>query len=170
MFTDLPGLGAGGSCGPCNGPGIPPRRRCSVRMGTNYYLRRPAKRAAFGRVYVTSETKPDDLHIGKSSAGWCFGLRVYPGEPDKPQNLDEWRAAFAMGTIVDEYGSECTATEMIRCIELRAHHAGGCDWTPATYERNQGEPGPRGLVRHKIGGLCVAHGEGTYDIMVGEFF
>lgn len=54
-------------------------------MGTNYYLR------------LKSEICPhcgrgDEglLHIGKSSAGWCFSLHVM----NRIQSLDDWKKAF----------------------------------------------------------------------------
>lgn len=34
---------------------------------------------------------------------------------------------------------------------------------------NHAEPGPNGLLRHKIGPYCLGHGEGTWDLMPGEF-
>jgi len=35
---------------------------------------------------------------------------------------------------------------------------------------NQAEPGPDGLARHKVNdGHCIGHGEGTWDLIIGEF-
>jgi len=47
-------------------------------MGTNYYLQ--------GKVCVhCGVADGGPLHIGKSSAGWNFGLRIYPeGEDSWP--------------------------------------------------------------------------------------
>ena len=62
-------------------------------MGTNYYL------------YEGSEACPtckrpfEPLHIGKSSAGWCFSLHVIPEEGIN--TLDDWRTRWGTpGTII----------------------------------------------------------------------
>ena len=52
-------------------------------MGTNYYLTYPEERCAHcGSV---NPTRPD-LHIGKSSAGWHFGLRGYEAGRGESEN------------------------------------------------------------------------------------
>jgi hypothetical protein len=58
-------------------------------MCTNYYLKHP------DGLY---------LHIGKSSAGWCFSLHVMPEAGIN--SLDEWRSLFCdpYALIQDEYG------------------------------------------------------------------
>lgn len=111
-------------------------------MGTNYYLRwNPC--AACGR-------GEDDLHIGKSSAGWAFSLNTHPD--NGIESLDDWKAAWADRAIRDEYGSTITPAEMERIIEAR--------------EAWQDRP----LARHQVDGRhCLAHGPGSYDIMRGEF-
>lgn len=115
-------------------------------------------------------------HIGKSSAGWCFSLHVdYAGE-DGVHSLEDWKREFAKaGTrIVDEYGDTRTAAEMLDTITNRS-------WTPSIHRyvgyasradfhrSNESQDGPFGLLRHKLGGRCVGHGEGTYDLITGEF-
>ena len=30
-------------------------------------------------------------------------------------------------------------------------------------------PGPNGLLRHRIGEHCIGHGDGTWDLIRGEF-
>jgi len=43
--------------------------------------------------------------------------------------------------------------------------------TEADFHReNHSEPGPNNLVRHKIDDVhCIGHGEGTWDLITGEF-
>lgn len=152
-------------------------------MGTNYYLESTARLPpAFGRPRI---------HIGKSSAGWCFALHAYPhflcdyevSEVDhhRPTNLGQWLAlmeatsADGSARIVDEYGAVVSVDEMVETITRRSWMRG--EGVPAMYgswaefhQINQSEPGPNGLVRHKMDGKhCVAHGDGTWDLIVGEF-
>ena len=112
-------------------------------MGTNYYLRQqPCSQC--GHV-------PAELHIGKSSAGWNFGLRIYPkidGKPvrvlgqlvrlgavdhdvllklwnvDEICELDDWRPLFDRFPIFDEYDSPVSVDDMIATITARAHPNG----------------------------------------------
>ncbi len=117
-------------------------------MGTNYYLK--------GKACPVCKHE-EGLHIGKSSAGWCFGLHVYPDdewaeEPNgKPKSLADWVERFnnPIYTIEDDYGTAVSPSDMIDNITIRSH--------------------PRGLSRH-TGLGCIGLGEGTYDLMVGEFF
>ena len=119
-------------------------------MGTNYYLR--------GKgcpVCKHGET----THIGKSSAGWVFSLRVYPDDEwdekpnGLPKSLTDWVNIFNSPAyvVVDEYGKTVTSEAMIATITERSH--------------------PRGeLRRHPVDGdHCVAQGDGTYDLIAGEF-
>ena len=62
-------------------------------MGTNYYLTEDCE--CCGRAFP-------DLHIGKSSGGWCFSLHVIPSEG--LNSLDEWESRFSCGVITNEYG------------------------------------------------------------------
>lgn len=65
-------------------------------MSTNYYLRGAAACAHCGRGADLGR------HIGKSSSGWAFGLRIYPDEGIA--SLDDWRPLFERHGVVDEYG------------------------------------------------------------------
>lgn len=71
--------------------------------------------------------------------------------------------------ILDEYGELLSAQEMIERIEKREWKrkenisADYLEQNNATYDE------PSGLLRHKIGFLCVENGPGTYDYMDGEF-
>lgn len=126
-------------------------------MGTNYYLsERPACKCC-GRDYPA-------LHIGKSSAGWCFSLHVIPEEG--LNSLEDWESRFQDGTITTEYGNVLTPAEMADVIRNRSWaHRGDFDFL-----RNQAQEGPNGLVRHRVDGMhCVGHGDGTWDYITGEF-
>ena len=124
-------------------------------MGTNYYLKAP------GDVL---------LHIGKSSSGWCFSLRVYPVLGIK--TLNDWKFIFCdpYALIEDEYGRFLTPSEMLNVINNRS-------WAPAldlyayaVYTKNHTEPGPNGLLRCKVDGdHCIGHGEGPWDYIVEDF-
>lgn len=158
-------------------------------MGTNFFLESTAKLPpAFGR---------PRLHIGKSSAGWCFALRVYPKflcdwpedtldgvslDDHQPVNLGQWlglmeaTAAAGSARILDEYHRVLSLEEMRskileRSWERKKDYPDPFYDSEAEFHRlNQSERGPNGLVRHQIDGRhCIAHGEGTWDLIVGEF-
>jgi hypothetical protein len=135
-------------------------------MGTNFYLYNRADPCpTCGR----SDPPSDRLHIGKSSAGWCFSLRVYPDVADLPNNLEEWKKLWGKPgfVIVDEYSMVISQDEMLAKITKR--ESGSTGRSREFYERNGGEEGPNGLIRHKLGVSCVAHGDGTYDLVEREF-
>ncbi len=123
-------------------------------MGTNFYLRANPKCEHCGR-------GPErGLHIGKSSGGWTFGLRIYPPEQhwqvrdfDKDiaslTTLDEWLPLIAKHGVLDEYGRDVSYDDMIACITKRSH--------------------PNGLLRREHPMLKAEPGEGTYDLVPVEF-
>lgn len=114
-------------------------------MGTNYYLHPKPPCTACGRPH-------EALHIGKSSSGWCFSLHVMP--EDGIASLDDWRRLWSQpeARILDEYGEPVTVDEMERKITERSHRLGG------------------ELRRHDLDGShCIAHGPGTWDLIVGDF-
>lgn len=106
-------------------------------MGTNYYLEAKPACKECGRPH-------ERRHIGKSSAGWVFSLRIYP---EGPRNLEDWIALFyeADAQIFDEYGTQLTPEAMIEKIAGRSH--------------------PKGLQR----GTDGRHGPGTWDYCEYEF-
>lgn len=135
-------------------------------MGTNYYMMSNACQHC-GR-------GEQELHIGKSSMGWCFSLNTHPD--DNIHSLEDWRAAWAANPIRDEYQQAITPAEMERIITQRVGRFPdkgaplGYESRERFFEMNDAEPGPCGLLRHRVDGRhCIAHGEGTYDIMRGEF-
>lgn len=109
-------------------------------MGTNYYLEAKPPCKECGRPH-------ERKHIGKSSAGWVFSLRVYP---EGPRNLEEWIAEFFKPEtqIVDEYEKPVTPEAMVKNIAGRSH--------------------PQGLRRGPENHECK-HGPGTWDYAEYEF-
>lgn len=140
-------------------------------MGTNYYWHPPPaeKCPTCGHA-----EKRDAIHIGKSSVGWCFSMHVVPEE--RLNNLADWVARWVTGRIEDEYGREVPGGEMFAIITKRDRSKipdicppnGYTTWT-AFHVANNSEPGPLGLWRHRIGRYCVGHGEGTWDLIPGDF-
>ena len=89
------------------------------------------------------------MHIGKSSAGWVFSLRVYRNSWDNgPENWEDWLAEIVnpSNAIWDEYGNRISAEAMIDCVT------------------NRGD----GLRRHHDM-PDVEHGPGTYDYINTEY-
>lgn len=131
-------------------------------MGTNYYLHKQTFPACecCGR-----PAEVERLHIGKSSGGWCFLLHVEPEEGihDLLDWVALWRSPGAL--IRDEYGRETSPEKMLCTIVSRGGEIGAS----VPLIRGGGEPGPRGLFRTPIAGTCIGHGEGTWDLKVGEF-
>jgi len=125
-------------------------------MGTNYYLRGNPACPHCGRC-------PDQgLHIGKSSSGWTFGLRVYTDDAwrvadfaagiGQIHTLADWLPLFDRFGVLDEYGDEVEAAEMIEIITERT-------------TRN-----PTGLLRRTSPLLRAAVCDGdTYDLVPVEF-
>jgi len=134
-------------------------------MGTNYYLR---PRGGSVCEHCGRGDDVEELHIGKSSFGWCFSLHIIPelGIND----LADWLPLFESGQIRDEYGETISAAEMLSLITERGDPANSRKMKdPGWYTSNHAEPGPNGLARHRLGWHCVKQGEGTWDCVTGEF-
>ena len=140
-------------------------------VGTNYDWR--------SKICLTCGHAAEERHIGKSSGGWCFALHVYPEEGI--QSLADWMKKWAEdphGVIRNEYDEIVPTEDMISTITRRSWPVGD-DVAPSLkwFEANHAEPGPYGLARHKIdrgrageyGSGCIEHGEGTWDLITGEF-
>ena len=90
------------------------------------------------------------LHIGKSSAGWCFAVNVHPD-----RGIETWEAwkdllTQSKATIINEYDEPVSLDELIYNVENRSH--------------------PNGLKRHEVDGrYCVSNGVGTWDCLTGDF-
>lgn len=139
-------------------------------MGTNYY-------------FYKKRAREHSYHIGKSSAGWCFSLHVYPEHGIN--TLADWKLKFALPNYVikDEYGKKISAQEMISIITVRSGtfdksgpfpsdniFFNNCSGWGDYLRRNNAVLGPNKLMRHKIAeGICVGHGEGTWDYLIGDF-
>lgn len=124
-------------------------------MSTNYYT---SKRCAHCN-------HDERLHIGKSAGGWCFSLATHPEQGIA--SLDDWRRKFVDPDIIieNEYGSVQTPAEMLDIITKRSSSGEHRSGVPG-----QCEPGPNGLRRCTIDGRhCIGHGDGTWDIMAGDF-
>lgn len=146
-------------------------------MGTNYYI-------TTGRKIKCCEcpncngTKDEILHVGKSSGGWCFALRVYPELGIN--TLKDWDILLKNGQIKDEYGKDVSYTKMISEItersfhkrDLSQYHYGvypqNISWQNFL-NKNHAIEGPNNLLRAKISEYCIGHGEGTWDYFVGDF-
>lgn len=122
-------------------------------MGTNFYLHRPSQTRC-----STCGHDPFDssLHIGKSSYGWCFALHVIPEE--NINCLEDWKRELSKEgcEIYNEYEEKLSMEELLKIITNRGD---------GLYTQKGNIP-----IRHQIDGThCVAHGEGTYDYIKGEF-
>jgi hypothetical protein len=128
-------------------------------MGTNYYLKHSGACPTCGHA-------DNDLHIGKSSRGWNFGLRIYPklenaaNEHSKPfgvdeiLELDDWRPLFAKYQIIDESGNPVATEDMLRIITQRSHPRGLISRCTA---------GPEHMGRYGVD-RDARPGEGSYDL------
>lgn len=76
-------------------------------MGTNYYVQ-CEKCDCCGH-------KPEDLHIGKSSAGWTFSFNA----TEEIISYEAWIKYLIGKTIVDEYGHTVSILGFIRLIESK---------------------------------------------------
>lgn len=135
-------------------------------MGTNYYAILPGTNPCS---HCGRSDNAEELHIGKSSGGWCFSLHVIP---DKNTNtLDDWRELLSNPgvKIRDEYGQPIHFDYLMATITERTwphENKKDMQW----YLQNHAEPGPNGLARHKRDNIhCVGNGEGTWDYITGEF-
>lgn len=142
-------------------------------MGTNYYYYQKPRCEKCG----SSQEEP--IHIGKSSMGWCFSLHISP--ENGINNLADWISLFNKGGIIeDEYKKKITSDEILSIIKDRS----GKNEFDKPFKRmpfmpydtweefhalNDSKAGPNGLLRHRIGVLCVGNGDGTWDLMKGEF-
>lgn len=127
-------------------------------MGTNYYWLPTEEREC-----PTCHREHEGLHIGKSSAGWCFSLHVIP---DLDLNtLADWMAKFSTGAIFDENDKRISVEDMLVTITQRSWpHPRSND--PDNLSENHAKVGPNNLRRHAY---CANPGDGTYDLCEGEF-
>jgi len=138
-------------------------------MGTNYYVIETTRCPHCNGVLE----EKDGLHIGKSSAGWCFSMAVHPDLGLTSWNA--WQSFLADKKIRDEYG-RIISLDYLRVVVEERSWKRPLEETPHGYaswgefhEKNQSEPGPNNLLRHRLGSHCLGHGEGTWDYIGGEF-
>ena len=134
-------------------------------MGTNYYLRQPP--------CSQCGHSGAELHVGKSSAGWNFGLRIYPkiGETvderlksfgvDQICELEDWHVIFERFPIFNEYGDSISSVSMREIIVDRTHPQG-------LLSRLTAGPEHMGPYRDLLHSPTHA-GKGTYDLCAYEF-
>jgi hypothetical protein len=135
-------------------------------MGTNYFLHSEQC------PHCGIEQK-DKMHLGKSSAGWCFGLHVYPD-----LDLIDWHDMWSyISFCVEEQGheikDECGETilpEIFFAIvwDRHAKQPHDAEWLRI----NHAQPGPFDLARHLVDGQHCIGNAGPYapiDYIVGEF-
>jgi hypothetical protein len=139
-------------------------------MGTNYYVR------DYSEYCEHCGRGMKEIHLGKSSAAWCFALHVYPEKGIN--NLEDVLAFIKDKKIIDEYEDNISLESFINIVIHRNWHTSKRDWefpigkyTSLEHflQVNHAELGPNNLLRNKIGPYCIGHGEGTYDYMVGDF-
>jgi hypothetical protein len=128
-------------------------------MGTNYYWHRSKPCPCCNRPF-------EKVHIGKSSGGWHFSLHIIPEEGIN--NLEDWLIIIDLpgSWIEDEYGQTISKEEMIKEITERSWRR------PPSHEylNKYTEKGYNNLLRYTIDGQhCVGHGDGTWDLIIGEF-
>jgi hypothetical protein len=120
----------------------------------------------------------ENLHIGKSSMGWCFSLQVFSDPETKINGLGDWIERFSRGNsyIKDESGERVSVEEMMETITRRCGRMreGSVPFMYSSWEdfhfKNHSEFGPNGLLRHRLSpGHCVGHGDGPWDLIVGDF-
>lgn len=139
-------------------------------MGTNYYSVKRGVDFESEECFWNIRGTEDCIHIGKSSSGWCFSLHIVPELGIN--TLEDWIGMFIEPDriIIDEYRETVSFLDMIRIITHRSRPQSN-SWDATTLERNHAEPGPNNLVRRRIecGYGCAGHGEGTWDLITGEF-
>lgn len=99
-------------------------------------------------VYLNDKVNSDQepLHIGKSSGGLAFALHYIP---KKAENWIQWLRILKANEhrIYDEYGRRVSFNDMINLVTKRT-------------------------IRHRVevdGFHCVKNGEGSWDMITGEF-
>jgi hypothetical protein len=154
-------------------------------MGTNYYLR-------FQECEHCGHT-PQEVHLGKSSLGWTFGLHIIPEcEIIDLPSMEKWvkeKLATSQACICNEYGITLSWQDFLEIVTIRSCPRiikdgwnsrwwdygiglGRLSYSSETdfHRKNSSTRGPSGLLRHRIDGYhCVGHGAGTWDLCIGEF-
>ena len=127
-------------------------------MGTNYYwIDDACEKCGRGE---------DRLHIGKSSAGWVFMLRLHPEEGI--ESLDQWVRQFSKkGSLIkDEYGRIHTIGEMLNCIFRGTDIVKGGECFDAGFlSENKAQVDRRGWLRRSCSDQSLAYDQSAVDFL-----
>jgi len=157
-------------------------------MGLNFYLVYPEQVDVECHCCGHVKQEHKKLHLGKSSYGWVYSLRVYPEKGIRYfHDMEEYvtKVCGEGGWIEDEYGTVLEHhVEWFSIVKRRSIERtyGQCmdmkhSFNLKTYRTIQeymndmnAVEGPNNLFRHKIdGSFCIGHGEGTWDYFAGDF-
>ncbi len=139
-------------------------------MGTNYYARKMENVCS----HCGRGDTVEQLHVGKSSGGWCFALHVIPERG--LNSLEDWKAYLQQNCIA-LYSDSDIMIEHHELIKIITERSWPNKQLPSSYRSwrdfhalNHSFDGPNDLVRYAIDRThCVGHGDGTWDLMIGEF-
>lgn len=135
-------------------------------MGTNYFLHSQ-------QCPHCGVERKDKMHLGKSSAGWCFSLHVYP-ELELNNWFDMWEyISFCTEEegyeIKDEYGDAIDSDLFFIIVwDRHSKQPHDAEWL----RKNYAKPGPFGLARHIVDGKhCIGNAglNAPIDYFIGEF-
>jgi len=106
-------------------------------MGTNYYLRKNICPCC---------SRYDEIHIGKSSAGWSFSFHGFRKENDEGLiiiSYKDWLKELQNGEIYDEYGRKVTLEEFMKLVENKKdaslNHTAYCRNSDCEFNRKHAE-------------------------------
>lgn len=133
-------------------------------MGTNYYVKRDPDLLT---KLKSENAESEVLHIGKSSGGWCFSVKVYPERGI--HDLKSWYRILRKGKnhIFDEYDREVTLDELLRIITQRSWPTGKLDYQSERHQYHKD-----GCRRHNVREGYperIRHGVGPYDYLNIDF-
>ena len=133
-------------------------------MGTNYYWTEKPPCGHCGRHF-------EEVHVGKSSGGWAFGLHVDSGIGIS--TLEDWinRWNLPGSSIRNEYGDAVSADEMLATVTKRSR-PDKVKWSAEELQRNYAfVDKATNLLRHdpRLDRNCRGNGDGTFDYIEGEF-
>jgi hypothetical protein len=125
-------------------------------MGVNYYIRPIGEKE--------SDANERRIHIGKSSAGWCFALHVHPKL--RIFTLQDWESLFDNHEIINDYDVIISKDEMLKIIRDRKFHLER-NLDQEFLKINHAIAGPNGLLRSNDDRVLY-QGEGTWDCIIGD--
>ena len=149
-------------------------------MGLNFYLVYPEQVDVECHCCGHVKQEQKKLHLGKSSYGWVYSLRVYPEKGLRYfHDMEEYvtKVCGGGGWIEDEYGDVLEHhVEWFHIVKNRSHPISFEERLKACkngYEYVSLETQPRGpnnLHRHHVDGkFCIGHGYGTWDYFAEDF-